>query len=167
MCLGRLVFFPYTRLTSLGTRFPLGVPFCCQKGTKDHQRRGLPPPFGIHPAVLGVPASSSLRPLARWGHIDGQASEKKLPASLQMVLLLSRASPRRSSCSQLSVDWLPAVATPLFQSRPGLGNHPALRPPRVKGAVTVGDGGIVCPCGWANGTVCDTSSELGNHPAEH
>ena len=34
-------------------RSPLGVPFCCQKGTKDHQRRGLPPPCGIHPAVLG------------------------------------------------------------------------------------------------------------------
>ena len=34
-------------------RSPLGVPFCCQKGTKDHQRRGLPPPCGIHPAGTG------------------------------------------------------------------------------------------------------------------
>ena len=38
---------------------------------KNRQRRGLPPPCGIHPAVLGVPASSLFRPLARWSHIDG------------------------------------------------------------------------------------------------
>ena len=37
---------------------------------KNRQRRGLPPPCGIHPAVLGVPASFSFQPLARWGHID-------------------------------------------------------------------------------------------------
>ena len=37
---------------------------------KNRQRRGLPPPCGIHPAVLGVPASSLFRPLAWWGHID-------------------------------------------------------------------------------------------------
>ena len=48
-----------------------GVTFCRQKVTKDRQRRGLPPPCGIHPAVLGVPASFSFQPLARWGHIDG------------------------------------------------------------------------------------------------
>ena len=30
-----------------------GVTFCRQKVTKDRQRRGLPPPCGIHPAVLG------------------------------------------------------------------------------------------------------------------
>ena len=40
---------------------------------KNRQRRGLPPPCGIHPAVLGIPASSSLWPLAWWGHIDGMA----------------------------------------------------------------------------------------------
>ena len=48
-----------------------GVTFCRQKVTKDRQRRGLPPPCGIHPAVLGVPAFSLFRPLAWWGHIDG------------------------------------------------------------------------------------------------
>ena len=37
---------------------------------KNRQRRGLSPPCGIHPAVLGVPASSLFRPLAWWGHID-------------------------------------------------------------------------------------------------
>ena len=42
-----------------------------RKSPKTHQRRGLPPPCGIHPAVLDAPASSSLRPLAWWGHIDG------------------------------------------------------------------------------------------------
>ena len=50
-----------------------GVTFCRQKVTKDRQRRGLPPPCGIHPAVRGVPASSSLGPLARRGHMDGMA----------------------------------------------------------------------------------------------
>ena len=38
---------------------------------KNRQRRGLPPPCGIHPAVLDAPASSLFRPLAWWGHIDG------------------------------------------------------------------------------------------------
>ena len=47
-----------------------GVTFCRQKVTKDRQRRGLPPPCGIHPAVRGVPAFSLFRPLAWWGHID-------------------------------------------------------------------------------------------------
>ena len=37
---------------------------------KSRQRRGLPPPCGIHPAVRGVPAFSLFRPLAWWGHID-------------------------------------------------------------------------------------------------
>ena len=31
-------------------------------------------------------------------------------------------------CSQRSVAWLPAAGTPLFQSRPGGGNHPAIGP---------------------------------------
>ena len=34
-------------------RSPLGVPFVRAKGTKTRQRRGLPPPCGIHPAFLG------------------------------------------------------------------------------------------------------------------
>ena len=38
---------------------------------KNRQRRGLPPPCGIHPAVLGVLASFSFQPWGRWGHIDG------------------------------------------------------------------------------------------------
>ena len=38
---------------------------------KNRQRRGLPPPCGIHPAVLGGRAPFSIRPLVRWGHIDG------------------------------------------------------------------------------------------------
>ncbi len=38
---------------------------------KNRQRRGLPPPCGIHPAVLGGRAPFSVRPLVRWGHIDG------------------------------------------------------------------------------------------------
>ena len=37
---------------------------------KNRQRRGLPPPCGIHPAVRGVPAFSLFRPIAWWGHID-------------------------------------------------------------------------------------------------
>ena len=45
-----------------------GLPPPC--GIHPRQRRGLPPPCGIHPAVLGAPASFSFQPLAWWGHID-------------------------------------------------------------------------------------------------
>ena len=48
-----------------------GVTFCRQKVTKDRQRRGLPPPCGIHPAVRNAPASSWFRPWSWQGHIDG------------------------------------------------------------------------------------------------
>ena len=37
---------------------------------KNRQRRGLPPPCGIHPAVRNAPASSLFRPWSWWGHID-------------------------------------------------------------------------------------------------
>ena len=75
------------------TRSPLGVSFCCQKETKDHQRRGLPPPCGIHPAVRGVPASSFLRPLAWRGHIDGSVILPNIPASLKHNPSTPRALP--------------------------------------------------------------------------
>ena len=40
---------------------------------------------------------------------------------LQGLTLVSR-------CSQLPEAWLPAAGTPLLQSRPGRGNHPAIGP---------------------------------------
>ena len=77
-CLLLIVFYKRTLMFSnfLGANLrpwqgrSAGVTFCRQKVTKDRQRRGLPPPCGIHPAVLGVPAFFSIRPLVRLGHID-------------------------------------------------------------------------------------------------
>src|SRR5699024_10143895 len=50
-------------------------------------RRGLPPPCGIHPAVRGAPAHFSLRPLARWGHIEGMEFFCKFQLLRQIKLL--------------------------------------------------------------------------------
>ena len=60
---------------------------------KNRQRRGLPPPCGIHPAVLGVPASIYCRPLSRWGHMDGGASLWAVPAPLWDSTSTDRALP--------------------------------------------------------------------------
>ena len=82
-----------------------GPPFSAmRKRGKNRQRRGLPPPCGIHPAVLGVPASFSFQPLARWGHIDG------LPFYGLYLLLCS--------CVLLPPGPFPGV--PLFPANGGL-----------------------------------------------
>ena len=60
---------------------------------KNRQRRGLPPPCGIHPAVLGAPASSSLRPWSGWGHIDGVELPPDVPAPLCSRASTARAVP--------------------------------------------------------------------------
>ena len=60
---------------------------------KNRQRRGLPPPCGIHPAVLGVPASPSFWPLPRWGHIDGVELPQKIPTSVEVCASIVRALP--------------------------------------------------------------------------
>ncbi len=94
---------------------------------KNRQRRGLPPPCGIHPAVLGVPASFSFQPLARWGHIDGLSF-------YGLYLLLCSACFYRQGlslvcrCSQRWAAWLLAAGTPLLQGRPGCRNHSAIGP---------------------------------------
>ena len=64
-----------------------------RNGGKNRQRRGLPPPCGIHPAVLDVPAFSSLRPLARRGHIDGMDILQNVPVSLADSTSIARALP--------------------------------------------------------------------------
>ncbi len=54
-----------------------GVTFCRQKVTKDRQRRGLPPPCGIHPAVLGGECAflcSALGPVGAHG-LHGTSTE--------------------------------------------------------------------------------------------
>ena len=71
-----------------------GPPFSAmRKRGKNRQRRGLPPPCGIHPAVRDVPAFSLFRPLARWGHIDGMEILRNVPASLEHCTSIARASP--------------------------------------------------------------------------
>ena len=58
---------------------------------KNRQRRGLPPPCGIHPAVLGVPACSLFRPWSWWGHIGGVKMLPKVPAPLCGCSSIARA----------------------------------------------------------------------------
>ena len=71
-----------------------GPPFSAmRKRGKNRQRRGLPPPCGIHPAVRDVPAFSLFRPLARWGHIDGMEILRNVPASLIAGTSIARALP--------------------------------------------------------------------------
>ena len=54
-----------------------------RKPPKNRQRRGLPPPCGIHPAGTRLSLrQGDLRPLARWGHIDGMAILWVVPAPL-------------------------------------------------------------------------------------
>ena len=60
---------------------------------KNRQRRGLPPPCGIHPAVLGVPASIYCRPLSRWGHMDGAKHLWEVHTSLAVGTSTARALP--------------------------------------------------------------------------
>ena len=92
-------------------RSPLGVPFCCQKGTKDHQRRGLPPPYGIHPAVLGgmcvlLCLALGLVGSHRW-HDNSPVSASfygKYGFYRQGLTLVC-------NCSQLPEVWLSAIAS--------------------------------------------------------
>ena len=109
-------------------RSPLGVPFCCQKGTKDHQRRGLPPPCGIHPAVLGGTCTflfSALGP-ARSHRWHGYSTECSCFSGRQHFYC--QGLTLVCNCYQLPEAWLPAAGTPLLQGRPGCGNHPAIGP---------------------------------------
>ena len=60
---------------------------------KNRQRRGLPPPCGIHPAVLAVPACSYFRPLDGWGHMDGMEVPQNIPASVETCTSIAGALP--------------------------------------------------------------------------
>ena len=112
-----------------------GVTFCRQKVTKDRQRRGLPPPCGIHPAALGGGCNllfSALGPVGshRWltspmGGTYFYVSMFFYPQGLTLV--------RR--CSQRSDAWLPAAGTSLRQGRPGHRNHLVIGPVAQVGLV--------------------------------
>ena len=112
-----------------------GVTFCRQKVTKDRQRRGLPPPCGIHPAGTGRMVHRSM--FGPWpGEVTWMAWQSycqfqllwQINFYLQGLTLVSR-------CSQRSEARLPAAGTPLLQSRPGRGNHPAIGPAAQGGLV--------------------------------
>ena len=68
---------------------------------KNRQRRGLPPPCGIHPAVLDGCATSSARPLARWGHIDGMEFPQNAPACCGTLCFYRQGLTLVCNCSQL------------------------------------------------------------------
>ena len=106
-----------------------GPPFSAmRKRGKNRQRRGLPPPCGIHPAVWVESAPFSVRPLARWGHMGCMELPQKAHTSVEQLCFYRQGLTLVSRCSQRSVAWLTAVATPLHQRRPGGGNHPAIGP---------------------------------------
>ena len=130
MYYGKLTYANQGIFVSLArVRAPLGVSFSAmRKRRKNRQRRGLPPPCGIHPAVLvGVCvllcSALGLVESHRWLALLWFA-----PTPLLVHSSTSRALPWQSSCSQLPIAWLPAAATPLLQDRPGRENHPAIGP---------------------------------------
>ena len=68
-----------------------------RKPPKNRQRRGLPPPCGILPAGTRLHLrQSDLRPLARWGHIDGMIIRLGAPAPLLAYASTPRALPWKS-----------------------------------------------------------------------
>ena len=99
-----------------------------RNGGKNRQRRGLPPPCGIHPAVLVVPASYAFQPWTGSCHIDGEEILRKVPTSLVDTFFYHQGLTLESRCSQLSRARHPAAGTPLGQGRPGHGNCPAIGP---------------------------------------
>ena len=95
---------------------------------KNRQRRGLPPPCGIHPAVLGGGCAFLFSALGlvgshrRRGNSTGSiCSSDKYYFYYQGLTLVSR-------CSQQSAARLPAAGTPLGRGRPGCENHQAVGP---------------------------------------
>ena len=99
-----------------------------RNGGKNRQRRGLPPPCGILPAVLVVPASYAFQPWTAFCHIDGEEILRKVPTSLVDTFFYHQGLTLESRCSQLSRARHPAAGTPLGQGRPGHGNCPAIGP---------------------------------------
>ena len=107
-----------------------------EKSGKESPKAGPSPALWNPPRRYWVEgASFFFRPLARWGHIDGRIVRLGVPTPLPVHPSTARALPWKSSCSQLPVDWLSAVATPLFQSRPGRENHLAIGPAAQGGLV--------------------------------
>ena len=95
---------------------------------KNRQRRGLPPPCGIHPAGTGWSVRRSI--FSPWpGEVTWMAWR-----SMGGIYFSAGASIYRqgftlvSRCSQLPDAWFPAAGTPLLQGRPGHGNHLAIGP---------------------------------------
>ena len=106
-------------------RFPLGVSFERAKETKTRLGRS---PLRTSLGVRGCPCVflfSALGPVGshRWhGKPMGSAcfSDSRYFDCQGLTLVCN--------CSQLPEVWLPAVGTPLLQSRPGGGNHPVIGP---------------------------------------
>ena len=106
-----------------------------RNGGKNRQRRGLPPPCGIHPAVLGGTCTflfSALGP-ARSHRWHGYSTECSCFSGRQHFYC--QGLTLVCNCSQLPEAWLPAAGTPLGQGRPGYGNHPAIGPAAQGGLV--------------------------------
>ena len=99
-----------------------------RNGGKNRQRRVLPPPCGIRPAGTGCSCVLLFLALGPVGSHRWPGNSKGTAFFSGRCDFYRQGLPLASSCSQLPVDWLPAVATPHHQSRPGRGNRPAIGP---------------------------------------
>ena len=122
-----------------------------RNGGKNRQRRGLPPPCGIHPAGTGCSCVLLFLALGPVGSHRWPGNSKGTAFFSGRCDFYRQGLPLASSCSQLPVDWLPAVATPHHQSRPGRGNRPAI--------------GLAAMVAWCSGTIGATVKVTGRKRA--
>ena len=95
---------------------------------KNRQRRGLPPPCGIHPAALGGMCVLLCSALGRVGSHRWHGISTECTCFCVTLCFYRQGLTLVCNCSQLPEVWLPAAGTPLLQSRPGGGNHPVIGP---------------------------------------
>ena len=112
-----------------------GVTFCRQKVTKDRQRRGLPPPCGIHPAALGGGCAFLFSALTLVGSHRWRRNSTENACFSVWSAFYCLGFTLVCNCSQLPGAWLPAAGMPLLQGRPGHGNRPAVGPAAQGGLV--------------------------------
>ena len=112
-----------------------GVTFCRQKVTKDRQRRGLPPPCGIHPAVLVGGCAFLCSAIGSVGSHRWPGTSTECTCFCGTLCFYRQGLTLVSRCSQRWAAWLPAAGTPLGQGRPGHRNHPAIGPAAKGGLV--------------------------------
>ena len=106
-----------------------------RNGGKNRQRRGLPPPCGIPPAVLDGACAFLFLALELVGSHRWRGCSTENAYSSGRQCFYRQGLTWVSRCSQLSAARLPAAGTPLLQGRPGDGNHLAVGPAAQGGLV--------------------------------